>query len=108
MRLYDYGDDGSPTITRVQLFMNAIARTQRDLARLHGEITQMVAADPSLKKYITDAFRTPPRLVIDNDPSQKTCPRPRKLRDDHNDDERRRPILARRRRSDDDDGPKAA
>jgi len=90
MRLYDYGDDGSlPSTTRVQLFMNSIVRTQRDLARLQGEIRQMVAADPSLKKYVTEAFKTSPRLIVDNDPPRQTRFRPRKLRG--NDDFENRP-----------------
>jgi hypothetical protein len=60
-----------PPVTRLQCLMNVVARTQRDLARFHQEVREILAAHPELKRYVSEEFKKPPRLVIDNAPPRR-------------------------------------
>jgi hypothetical protein len=54
-----------PAVTQLQCLVNVIARTQRDLARFHREVKQILASHPELEQYVPDNFRKP-RLVVDH------------------------------------------
>ena len=62
-----------PAVTKLQCLLNVIARTQRDLARFHHEVKQILAAHPTLERYVSEEFQKPLRLIVDN-----TQPRRRK------------------------------
>jgi hypothetical protein len=131
---YDPSAASLPPRTRVQVMLNNITRTQRDLTRMQGELREFLTAHPELERLVCDTFVKPRLVVVDNDQFKKpparveTAPAPtRRLRGDDEDgrptarryDEDGRPIISRREadgdetprrrryRANDDDGPEA-
>lgn len=59
-----------PPVTRLQCVLNNMIRTQRDLARFHQEVRQILAAHPELHSYVASEFKQP-RLIVDNVPHRR-------------------------------------
>jgi hypothetical protein len=103
----------TPPITRLQVIMNNIARTQQDLGRMQGELREIITAHPGLERYVRDTF-VKPRLVVDSDQFKKppslvdNDPPPRRYRRRRPEEEDEVPPRRRRYRATDDDGPEAA
>jgi hypothetical protein len=95
-----------PPVTQLRFLMNVIARTQRDLARFHHEVKQILASHPQLEQYAPH-FREP-RLVVDHDQPSR-CQRGLAAEQDGEEKPPRRRITRSRRRQDFEDvgGPEA-
>jgi hypothetical protein len=66
------GFSSLPPVTQLQCLMNVIARTQRDLARFHHEVKQILAAHPRLDRYLREGFKKPAHLVVHNAPPRRS------------------------------------